>query len=164
MQGGVCGDGMKARRTALLLAGGGGLAAGGTIRGTSDAVLRCALGVLQGWWNSNGRGKKWDSKRERCEEMEGRVVYGMNRSAGGVRPGTKQPSLPSWIVARPFIPSVWRLRVENKRLQKTASFVDRLTKKMVRASPSRRPCNFAWMLVVVVEGDGREGDGRDGNR
>jgi hypothetical protein len=109
MQGGVCGDGMGARRTAVvLLASGGGRRPAAQLGVQAMQCVDCAWGVLQGWWDSNERGKKVDSKGSGAKNGGSCCIW--DEPFGGwskVRPRTKQRSLPSWIVARPFIPSVW---------------------------------------------------------
>jgi hypothetical protein len=85
MQGGVCGDGMGARRTAVvLLASGGGRRPAAQL-GYKQCSASTVLGVCcKAGGTAMSGGRKWTQKGA-VRRMEGRVVYGMNRSAGGAR-------------------------------------------------------------------------------
>lgn len=100
-----------------------------------------------------------EPKRGAVRRRDG-LVYGMNCSVGGVLPSTKQPSLPSWDgVARPLIPRYPDYKEKQKG--KIRPLVCRPDGKRW-SGPAHVPAQMFWlkMVVVVVEGDGGEGNRR----
>jgi hypothetical protein len=94
-----------------------------------NGLLRGVV-VLQSWWNSE-RGRNGTKKG--AVQKEGRLVYGMNPLAGGVRNPPQHQATVVAVVDRgsaviPSAPDLVDKERENGKGQKTATFVDRRAK------------------------------------